>query len=405
MLAKLLRLDHEPAEGHDIRTVAHVNPANLTTNYLPGTSPSLIAGVPTTALAQPTVFSSVRMIASAVQSMPWASFMLATRNKATDQPAVIRQPDPFNPREVTMKQLATTILIKGEAFVWLTAHGRDGRPTVAIPIPNDEVVISLDTNGMRPLYKWRGQTMTLGVDIDHMKYVDTGGLHGIGPVQALAGQISGSLAAEQLVSSQYTDGAWVDGVLQAPNKLTEKEANRLRSQWDTAHAGKRGTAVLEGGIEYKPVMMTNTEAQLTESRGFYSTELARAFGIPAPLLGLPMGEGSSLTYQNIEGVKSQFAQFAVQPVSDVIEASFTKLVPNTQTVLFQFAALLRADIATRYTVYDKALAAGILTPNEVRELEGLPALPGGDQLRTEQSQTATATDPTPTPAQQEQINA
>ena len=403
LIAKLLRLDSEP-DG-DGRTIAITNPSNLSSQFASSNSPLLIAADATLALAQATVFSSVRMISASVQSMPWQSFNRSTRDVATDQPAIVRQPDPFQPREITLKQLATTLLLRGEAFTWLTGHGRDGRATVAIPIPNDEVLISWDRNQLRAVYTWRRQTMVLDRDIMHLKYIDAGGLHGIGPIQALAGQISGSLQAERLAATQYTDGAWVDGVLEAPNKLTQAEADRLRAQWDTAHAGKRGTAVLEGGIEYKPVMMTNTEAQLIEGRGYYATELARAFGIPAPLLGLPMGEGSSLTYQNIEGVKSQYAQFAVQPVTDQIEAAFTTQVPTTQTVLFQFAALLRADIATRYSVYDKALGAGILTPNEVRALEGLPDLPGGDQLRTPTTQAALDSDATPTPAQQEAVNA
>ena len=344
----------------------------------------VVADKPATALSQPTVFACVRMIAHSVESMPWASFMLGTRQRATDQPAIIRQPDPFAPREVTMKRLATMVLLRGEAFVWLTAHGRDGRPTVAIPIQNEEVDVSWNAKNTQPVYKWRGQLMTLGFDIGHMKYVDDLDLlHGIGPIQAMAGSISGSLKGEQLVAAQFTEGAWVDGVLEAPTKLTEKEAERLRKQWDSAHAGKRGTAVLEGGIEYKPVMMSNTDAQMMEGRSWYARDFARAFGVPAPLLGLSMGEGSSLTYQNIEGVKSQYAQFAVQPVTDVIEAAFTQWVPNTQHVLFAFAALLRADIATRFSVYDQALRSGILTTNEVRALEGLPDVPGGDTLGTQ----------------------
>jgi HK97 family phage portal protein len=175
-------------------------------------------------------------------------------------------------------------------------------------------------------------------------------------------------------------------VLEAPNKLTQPEADRLRQQWDQAHAGKRGTAVLEGGIVYKPVMMSNSDAQLLESRKFYATDIARAYGIPAPLLGLPMGEGSSLTYANLADIKSQFAQFAVQPVTDSIEAEFSRLLSSTQECLFSFASLLRSDIKTRYEVYTQALEAGILTLNEVRELEGLPAVPDGDVTRIPQAE-------------------
>ena len=382
-----------------VRSVPVRNPADL--SFFGGAGPTVVATQPITALAQPTVFACVRMIAHSVESMPWSSFQLGTRHLATDQPAIIRQPDPFTAREVTLKQLATTLLLRGEAFMWLTAHGRDGRPTVAIPIPNDEVVISWNSNQTQPVYTWRRQILRLGTDIAHLKYLDDFTLlHGIGPIQSLAGSISGSLKAEQLVATQFTEGAWVDGVLEAPSKMTEREADRLRSQWDTAHAGKRGTAVLEGGITYKPVMMSNSDAQMMEGRSWYARDFARAFGVPAPLLGLTMGEGSSLTYQNIEGVKSQYAQFAVQPVTDVIESAFTQMVPSTQHVLFQFAALLRADIATRFSVYDQALRSGVLTTNEVRALEGLPDLPGGDTLRTPTA--AQASEATPTPAQEGQ---
>lgn len=404
IFTKLLRLDHVQPDDHQVRSLASAYPATLTSGLMPGT-PGAIASQPQLALAQSTVFSAVRMISHSASSMPWRSFNISTRDIATDQPAIIRQPDPFNQREVTIKQLVTTMLLKGEAFMWLTAPGRDGRATVAIPIPNDEVTIKWDDQGLRPVYHWRRQLMHLDQTIMHLKYIDyPGSLHGIGPVQSLAGQISGSLQAERLAATQYVDGAWVDGVLEAPNKLTKPEAERLRAQWDSAHAGKRGTAVLEGGIEYKPVQMSNTEMQLIQGRGYYATELARAFGIPAPLLGLPMGEGSSLTYQNIEGVKSQYAQFAVQPVTDTIESAFTVLVPSTQTVLFQFAALLRADISTRYSVYERALNAGILTVNEARTFEGLPDVPGGDVIQTKPTAAAAVSDANPSPAQQEAVN-
>lgn len=383
-----------------------LNPSDLTSR-LPSSYGAAIRYQPELALAQPTVFASVRMVAAAVQSMPWHSMVRSTRLPVDPQPAILRQPDPWHAREDTLRQVATLLLMHGNAFLWLTAPDRSGRPTVAIPIPTDEVLVSWNTARTRPTYTWRGQDLELGRDLMHLKYVDLGPghLYGLGPIQAIAGSIAGAVNADRLVGDQYTEGAWVDGVLQAPNKLTEAEATRLRAQWDAAHAGKRGTAVLEGGIEYKPVMMSNAEAELLGSRKWYATDIARAFGIPAPLLGLPMGEGSSLTYQNIEGVKSQFAQFAVQPVTDAIEAAFTQLtVPSTQEVLFRFASLLRADIATRYSVYQTALQSGILTVNEVRELEGLPALPGGDTIQPTQ-QAAVASDATPTPAQEAQVNA
>jgi hypothetical protein len=50
------------------------------------------------------------------------------------------------------------------------------------------------------------------------------------------------------------------------------------------------------------------------------------------------------------------------------------------TVEFNFEGLLRADSAARASFYSQMVQNGILTRNEVRRLENLPPLPGGDDL-------------------------
>ena len=47
---------------------------------------------------------------------------------------------------------------------------------------------------------------------------------------------------------------------------------------------------------------------------------------------------------------------------------------------FTTGDLLRTDLKTRYDAYRTALAAGFMTVNEVRRLENLPAVEGGDDL-------------------------
>ena len=53
-----------------------------------------------------------------------------------------------------------------------------------------------------------------------------------------------------------------------------------------------------------------------------------------------------------------------------------------KTHWFEFIldALLRADTQTRYEAESKAVSGSIMTPNEVRKLENLPPIEGGDRL-------------------------
>lgn len=64
----------------------------------------------------------------------------------------------------------------------------------------------------------------------------------------------------------------------------------------------------------------------------------------------------------------------------------TALLPRSarpQTYLeHNFDALTRGDIQERYEAYSMAVTNGILTRNEVRAKENLPAIAGGDQMLT-----------------------
>jgi HK97 family phage portal protein len=274
------------------------------------------------------------------------------------------------------------MLMRGNAFAWLTAPGRDGRPTVAIPIPMDEVHVSWNERRTRPVYRWRGQVLELGRDIAHFKYLDLGPeyLLGLGPIQAGATSIAGALGAERFAEAFYNSSGVPDGVLTAPGALTKAEADLIRDQWTSARAGERLTAVLPQGVTWEAITLNNADAQYIESRQFSVSDVARLFGIPGGKLGA-VQSGSSLTYTNLESLQSQYATEAVKPVSEELESVFGEMLPATQEVRFDFLALIRADTATRYGVYETGLRAKILTVNEVRELEGRPPLPGGDEIQ------------------------
>jgi phage portal protein BeeE len=59
--------------------------------------------------------------------------------------------------------------------------------------------------------------------------------------------------------------------------------------------------------------------------------------------------------------------------TDAITDALSNCLPRGTRVEFDFQHLFRADVAARYDYYSVAIAAGILTPEEVREKEGLNA--------------------------------
>ena len=362
------------------RSLALFNPSNLTFNLPPrGAEGVMIAAVPEISLGAPAVYGAVRMIANAVASMPWEARDKISGAPVERQPAIVRKPDPDNPLIITRQEIITSLLLHGEAFVFLMGHGRDGHPTIGIPISNDQIQISWNAARTRPRYMVGTSELRLWRDLLHIKYLaNTGALHGLGPIQMARTTVAGQIEAERMATEQWTSGGPpIDGVVTVPGKLTKDEADLHRSQWG-AEGTQRGPRFLSGGMDFKGTRLTNTDLQFLESRNYGVLDACRLFGIPPKFLMAELG-GSSLSYANNQESYVDLVRNAYQPVADVMEVAFGEAIPNTQIIQTSFEPLLRADIRTRFDTYAIALDRAVLTVNEVRAREALEPLAGGDE--------------------------
>jgi phage FluMu protein Com len=99
------------------------------------------------------------------------------------------------------------------------------------------------------------------------------------------------------------------------------------------------------------------------------------FNIPGALLEYQMS-GSSLTYRNESGIWLDFRQRCLGPIfAEPMEQQLSDMLTRSTTARFNYDQLLRADIKTRYEAYQIGVAAGFLSPEEIRQQEGMA--PGG----------------------------
>jgi crotonobetainyl-CoA:carnitine CoA-transferase CaiB-like acyl-CoA transferase len=71
---------------------------------------------------------------------------------------------------------------------------------------------------------------------------------------------------------------------------------------------------------------------------------------------------------------------------EALQARFERAFefPKEYELRFDLSTLLRAEIDVRFAAYTQALAAGWMTPNEVRAGEGLDPVDGGDEPHLQQ---------------------
>jgi HK97 family phage portal protein len=372
----------EPTELHHYHQTAYVDPSTLQVmgNGLQG------------ALSLPTFFRGVQILTDVSGQLPWraqrggihSDAMQISEPEIVDpQPVLLVKPSPFHTRADCIRLTVQALILRGNAFFWLSGHDASGFPTIAVPVNPDEVSVTFKyvdgRTRFEKQYMWRDQVMREGYDLLHISLLPLlGQPAGLGPLDAAASALGYAVDAEKFGGEFFAGSATPAGVLQHPGRLDKEEADLLRSQWETQHQGGRGTAVLSGGIEYAPISITPEQAQFIATRAFNNQQIATLLGIPQHLLnaGQPQGTASSLTYANLGMVMEELYRMTLSPVYLArIEESFQRLLPRGQSVRFETTELLRTDDASRWAAQKIALDAGILTNDEVRALEGRAPIP------------------------------
>jgi HK97 family phage portal protein len=219
----------------------------------------------------------------------------------------------------------------------------------------------------------------LHVKMHHVRDV----LHGDSPLQAAAMSLAASNAALQQQIQFFTNQSRPSGVIQTDLALTKTQTDELRALWDEQVKGLNagGTPILTHGLKWNGVTMTAEDAQLAEAMKLTDGAVAQVFRIPLAIVGSeaqPMGSTEALMNFWIAGGLG----FAL----DRVELAFDKLfaVAPGEYSEMDTSVLLRSAFKDRMDALTRGVQGGVYSPNEARNLEGLPDVEGGDEPRVQQ---------------------
>jgi hypothetical protein len=87
------------------------------------------------------------------------------------------------------------------------------------------------------------------------------------------------------------------------------------------------------------------------------------------------------SYASNEQNAIQFAQYTLRPIVSKIETAYTQLLPGGAFLRINMDGLLRGDLSSRYSAYSTGIQSGFLSISDIRRLEDLRPVEGGDVLR------------------------
>jgi HK97 family phage portal protein len=141
-----------------------------------------------------------------------------------------------------------------------------------------------------------------------------------------------------------------------------------------AHGGdRRSIAVLNATTDFQPLNLTPVDAALDSVKRLNLADLAFSFGLDPMTLGA--GLQNSATYTNLRDAWANHRDFGLAPWTAAVEGTLSALMPGTQSVRVNLDGFANPTAAERFSAWEIALRARIVTVDEVRAAEGLPPLP------------------------------
>jgi len=232
-----------------------------------------------------------------------------------------------------------------------------------------------------------------GEEVVHIKDATDDGLVGRSRLQRAGSVFAAAMCVQEFANAIHRNGASPSGVVESAANLSPEAYKRLRANFESiymgaANAGK--TVFLDNGMNWKPISVSPEDAELLDSRRFAGEEMARLFQVPPPLVGI----WNYSSFTNSETAGRWFAQYTLRAWISRLESEFSRklfseLAQRTHEIEFDLSGLLRGDPETRWQSHQIAVQNGILSPDEIREVEGWnPREETGNAVATEEVGTA-----------------
>ena len=344
-----------------------------------------------------TVLACVSAISTAIASLPAWVFRRSDNGRALDEAHALmrlvrRGPNAHQTWPDFIEWLLASTLLRGNGLAEIVTDAR-GAVVGLVPIPWELVSVQLLPSG-RLVYDVTETTIMGGAsgrprrllqgEVLHLRDRSDDGLVGRSRLQRAAMVVGAGLSLQDFSRALYANGINPSGVLEVPGTLKDDQLKLLQGHFGRAFGGTGNTAkalVLESGVTWKQVSISPEDAELLASRRFQGEELCRLYGVPPPIIG-DLTHG---TFTNSETAGRWFAQHTLTPWIRKIEAEFTRSVFSEATrasheLELDLSGFLRGDPETRWASHEIAIRNRILTPNEVRQVEGWNARDGGDDF-------------------------
>ena len=217
-------------------------------------------------------------------------------------------------------------------------------------------------------------------EILHYKLFSFDGILGVSPIIWNANTFGARIKLEKYTAKVL--GQKPPGMLSFDQPLNTEQLKQNQESWQKAITGENlgKTPVLSGGVKYTPFMISPSEGQMIEASELNDERIMGIYRVPPTIIQ----NYKRATFSNAEQQNRIYLTYALTPIMTVIEQEtdyklFTEREKNSENppyTAFNYKAMLQGDTKAQAEWYRMLRTLGLVTANEIRELEDLPPLEG-----------------------------
>lgn len=335
-----------------------------------------------------TVYSCVRIIAEDVGTLPVHVKMRdegGGRQTLYNHPVakVLRRPNPYMSGINFRRAMIASLELHGNAYAIIRERDKRGYPTRIDFADATQMSVVVGNEDVYYVYG-EGKDLIPSRDVIHFKGYAPDGIEGKSPIQLHRDMIENSINATRFSKNLYKNDLRSTAVFSLEGELSTEAYDRTKTQLQEMYRKASARAdvplVLEGGTKVNSLTITPEDAQFIATKLQNIDEIAAIFRVPPH----KVGDWTRGTYSNNTQANLEYFTDCVRPLLEMIEEElsqklFLEVEQDSHYIKFNFKGLLRTDINSQINNYRTMHNIGVLSPNEIREMEDLAPYEGGDR--------------------------
>ncbi|WP_174891637.1 phage portal protein [Candidatus Hamiltonella defensa] len=345
------------------------------------------------ALQLSAVWACVRLLSESISTLPLKLYHRepdGSRSLAQQHPVynvLCRRPNLDMTPSRFMQMVVASLCLRGNAFIEKKTIGQ--RLIALVPrLPQNITVIRRnngrleyhDTENPRgdPSLKPR---VIADNDMMHIRGFGLDGVCGMMPLKSGREVFGSAMSLETTAARYFQKGMSASGFVTFDKLLTREQRETFNKELER-FSGSNNTGkvmLLEAGMKFNGITLDPQTSQMLESRDHSVEEICRWYRVPPFMVGHITQQSSWAS--SVEGMNLIFLTNTLRPLLVNIEQEIARcLLENDEDYFAEFSVegLLRTDSNGRAAYYTTALQNGWMSRNDVRRLENLPPIEGGE---------------------------